>query len=63
MAHKNGGSLPERRPAETASPVAMALAMLVAIAFGWNIEVVAPLAIVVAFVPAAVTWVVELRRS
>lgn len=50
-------------PAETAGPLAMALAFLIGKAFGWDGETVAYIAIVVSFVPAIVTWIVNLMRG
>jgi hypothetical protein len=61
--HGNGGNIVQRRPAETSSPVAMALAMLLASWLGADETVIVPLAIVIAFLPAAVTFVVELVRN
>jgi hypothetical protein len=57
------GNLIQRHPAETLSPVASSLAVLIAWALDADPEIIAPLAIVFAFVPAAITWVVELRKS
>jgi hypothetical protein len=57
------GNLIQRRPAETTSPVAMAIAMLIAWALDAGTEVIVPIAIIVAFVPAAVTWIVDMRRK
>ena len=60
---ENGGNIVRRRPAETATPVAMALAVLIARIFGVDdADTVGYIAIVVGFVPAAVTWGVNLRR-
>jgi len=53
----------KERPAETATPVAMAIAMLVGRAFHLDADTVAYIAIVVAFVPAAVTWLVHTIRT
>ena len=57
-------SLVERRPAESATPVALAVAYLVAqILDVDNDQTVWAIAVLVAFVPAAVTWLaVTLRR-
>jgi hypothetical protein len=50
-------------PAETVGPLATALAALIAgIADVDNADTVLYLAIVLSFVPALVTWVVNLRR-
>jgi hypothetical protein len=57
------GNLIQRRPAETLSPVAMAIAVLIAWALDADSDIIVPLAIVFAFVPAAITWVVELRKK
>ena len=54
---------PARRPAETATPVVMAAAMLVGHALDLSAEDISYVAIVFAFVPAGVTWVVELVRK
>lgn len=52
------------RPAETATPVAMAIALLIARAVGVDDAfTVGYIAIIVSFVPAAVTWIVNLIRS
>ena len=54
----------KERPAETASPVAMAVAMLIAKAFSVeDVDTIAYLAIVVSFVPAAVTWGIAAMRK
>lgn len=54
----------QQRPTEVASPIAMAVAMLIAKALGVeDFSTVALIAIVVAFVPAAVTWIVNLARG
>lgn len=55
-------NLPSRRPAET-SAVAAALALLIARLLGVDdADTVTALAIVIGFVPAAVTWLYELRH-
>ena len=60
----NPTKLVQKRPAETATPVAMVVALLIAKLLGVeDADTVAYLAVVVAFVPAAVTWLVELVRS
>jgi hypothetical protein len=41
----------------------MAIAMLIAWALDAGTEIIVPIAIIVAFVPAAVTWVVDMRRK
>lgn len=54
----------KERPAETAAPVAMAVSMLIAKLLDVeDVDTIAYIAIVVAFVPAAVTWLVTLVRS
>ena len=54
----------QRRPAETATPIAMAVAMLLGRALGVDDpDVIGYIAIVVAFVPAAVTWLVGVIRG
>lgn len=51
-------------PAETAGPLATAAALLIAKAFGVSdVDTVAAIAIVLAFVPAVVTWIVLLIRG
>ena len=53
----------QRRPAETAAPVSMALAILISAALGVDNEMtIGYIAIVVSFVPAAVTWLIEALR-
>ena len=61
--NKNPVDVARRRPAETTAPVAMAVAMLIGSLVGLDTTQTMYLAIVVAFVPAAVTWVVELVRK
>jgi hypothetical protein len=53
----------QRRPAETATPVAMAVAMLIGRAFDLDADAIGYVAIVVAFVPAGVSWLVDTVRS
>lgn len=54
----------ERRPAETATPVAMAVAMLLARVTGVDDpNTIAYVAIVVGFVPAGITWLVTTVRG
>lgn len=54
---------PKTRPAE-ASGVAAALALLICRVVGVeDADTIVALGIVVGFVPAAVTWLVELRRK
>lgn len=51
-------------PAETAGPLAMALAALIAnLSDITDADTVLYLALVLSFVPAAVTWVVNLKRG
>lgn len=57
------GNIVQRRPAEAATPVAMAVAMLIGRGFDLDADTIGYIAIVVAFVPAGVTWLVELFRS
>lgn len=62
-AHDPEGNIIQRRPAETATPVAMAVALLVARLVGVDdAETVGYIAIVVAFVPTAVAYLVGLRK-
>ena len=52
------------RPAETAMPLATALAALICRLLGVeDTDTILYLALVLSFVPAAVTWTVELVRS
>jgi hypothetical protein len=60
--HDEHGNLIQRRPAETSGGVAMSAAMLIAWLLDAPPEVLVPLAIVLGFVPAAVTWAVTLWR-
>ena len=61
---RNPKNLVSSRPAETATPVTMVVALLIAKAVGVEDPMtVGYIAIVVAFVPAAVTWLVDLIRS
>jgi hypothetical protein len=60
---KKVAKTPARRPAETATPIVMAVALLIGKALDADAETVGYIAIVVAFVPAAVTWIVELARG
>jgi hypothetical protein len=53
----------EKRPAESATPVAMAVAMLLGKAASLSTDTIAYLAIVVSFTPAAITWLVALKRG
>jgi len=55
-------SLPQRRPAETTA-IASALALLICKLAGVDDpDVLVALGIVIGFIPAAVTWIVELSR-
>lgn len=57
-------SLAQTRPAEVTTPVAMAITMLIAGAIGVDDPTnIAYIAIVVSFVPAAVTYIVELIKA
>jgi hypothetical protein len=52
------------RPAETAMPVVTAIALLIGKAFGVeDTDTIAYIAIVLSFIPAVVTWIVDLRKS
>lgn len=54
----------KNRPAETAAPIAMIIAALAAKLIGVEDEdTIIYLAVVISFVPAGVTWVVELVRN
>jgi hypothetical protein len=54
----------KNRPAETATPIAMILAALIAKFAGVEDEdTIIYLAVVISFVPAGVTWLVELVRN
>jgi phage shock protein PspC (stress-responsive transcriptional regulator) len=56
-------TLPERRPAETATLVTGALVGLGAKVWGWDVDVVAYLTVLVGAVPAGITWCVERWRA
>jgi hypothetical protein len=60
---KNPKQLAQTRPAETATPVAMAIALLIGKALDADSETIGYIAIVASFVPAAVTWLVEVVRG
>jgi hypothetical protein len=54
----------KEHPAETAGPLATALAALIAGLIDFdNPDTVIYLAIVLSFVPAVVTWIVDMRRD
>jgi hypothetical protein len=54
----------KNHPAETVGPLATALAALIAgIADVDNADTILYLAIVLSFVPALVTWIVDMRRG
>ena len=54
----------KNRPAETATPIATVIALLIAKMLGvTDADTVAYIAIVLAFVPAAITWIVVLLRK
>lgn len=56
--------LVKNHPAETAGPLATALAALLSGLFDiGDVDTVLYLAIVLSFVPAVVTWIVNLRRG
>jgi hypothetical protein len=59
---KSPKNLVAKRPAETAGIVAGAVAYLIGRLFDLNGEDVYALSILVGFVPAAVTWAVELAK-
>ena len=50
-------------PAETAGPLAMALAFLIGELLDLDAAVIGSLALVLSFVPALVTWIVNQRRA
>ena len=53
----------KNRPAETAMPIATVLAALIAKLVGVeDVDTIFYIAIVISFVPAAVTWIVELMK-
>ena len=57
-------SVVKERPAETATPITMAVALLIAKAVGIDdASTIAYIAIIVAFVPAAITWLVDTIRK
>jgi hypothetical protein len=56
--------LVKNHPAETAGPLAMAIAALIAnLADITDTDTIVYLALVLSFVPAVVTWVVNLKRG
>lgn len=56
--------LVKNRPAETAAPIATAIAALVAKLFGVDdVDTIIYLALVLSFVPAGVTWLVVTLRN
>lgn len=55
-------SLPARRPAETGTAIAAALAGLAAKVWDLDGDTVAYLTVLVGALPAGITWLVELRR-
>lgn len=56
--------LAQNRPAETATPIAMAVAILIAKAVGVDdAYTVGYIALVVSFVPAGITWLVNLQKG
>lgn len=59
----NPATVVTKRPAETTTLVAGAVAYFIYRIFDLNAEDLAYLTILVAFVPTAVTWVVELARK
>ena len=60
----NPKQLVQDRPAETATPVATAAALLICKALGVDdAYTVGYVALLVSFTPAAVTWLVNLRKS
>lgn len=52
-----------RRPAETAAPVAAALAYLFSRLFNWDAEVTSALTVVLSFIPAGVSYIVDHARK
>lgn len=60
----NEGNIVQRRPAEVATPPAMVIAILIAKGLGVeDPDTVGYIALGVAFVPAAVTWLVSTVRG
>jgi hypothetical protein len=63
MKSENGGNIVRRRPAETAG-IASAVAVLVAKLLGVDDpDVIVALAVVIGFIPAVITFIVELTRG
>ena len=59
----NPSQLVKDHPAETAMPLATALAALIGNLFGLeDTDTILYLALVLSFIPAVVTWIVNLRR-
>lgn len=59
----NNDNILQRRPAETSTIVAAALAGLGAKAFDWDADTVSYVTVLIGFVPAAVTWLVMTLRN
>ncbi len=58
------GNIIQRRPAEAGTPVVVAIAMLIARVFGVDdADTIGYIAVVLSFVPAAITWAVTLVRG
>lgn len=55
-------SLPARRPAETGTAVAAAVAFLLGRLLGWDGATQGAVTVLVGALPSGVTWLVELRR-
>lgn len=61
---KNPKQIAQSRPAEVATPPAMIFAILICKALGVeDLDTLSYVAVAVAFVPAGVTWLVELVRG
>jgi uncharacterized membrane protein YfbV (UPF0208 family) len=60
----NPVEIAKTRPAETAMPVTTVFAILISKAIGVeDTDTIAYIAIALSFVPAIVTWIVDLRRN
>ena len=55
-------SLPARRPAETGTLVAGAIALVLGRAFGWDGDVQGAVGVIVAALPAAISWSIDRVR-
>lgn len=58
------GNIVQRHPTETAMPIATVIAALICKALGVeDTDTIFYIALIVAFVPAAITWIVNMIKS